>query len=234
MRHVHVGYLTSDAVTGVYGSGGWAGRDRRLQVPGTLRDMSDEFHDLLTRQRELLAEAEQVRAQLSLHQLLGAVGEPVLVGSAALGLMTWRDIDTTVVCKSLRKAPVLAAAMELAAHQDAKTLQYRDDCGRWNDNPGRYPDGLYLGLRYHPAAMAEWKLDIWFVDDPSRQPDLEHLRTLPSRLTDETRLAILRVKAGWCTRPEYGTSVGSWDIYTAVLDHNIRDEADFGRWLARR
>jgi len=196
--------------------------------------MSDEDHDLLTRQRELQTEAEQVRAQLSLDQILGAVGEPVLVGSAALGLMTWRDMDITVVCQSLGKHPVLAAGLKLAAHQDVKTLQYRDDTGRWNEDPDRYPDGLYLGLRYYPSVMAEWKADIWFVDDPSRQPDLEHLRTLPSRLTDEARLAILRVKAAWCTRPEYGMSVRSWDIYTAVLDHNIRNEADFGRWLARR
>jgi hypothetical protein len=194
----------------------------------------EEDRDLLTRQRELQAEAEQVRAQLGLDQILGAVGEPVLVGSAALGLMTWRDMDITVVCQSLEKHPVLAAAVKLAAHQDVKTLQYRDDSGRWNEDPDRYPDGLYLGLRYYPSVMAEWTADIWFVDDPSRQPDLEHLRTLPSRLTDEARLAILRVKAAWCVRPEYGTSVRSWDIYTAVLDHNIRNEADFGRWLAGR
>jgi hypothetical protein len=196
--------------------------------------MSEDDDDLLTRQSELQAEAEQVRGQLSLDRILGAVGEPVLVGSAALGLMTWRDIDATVVCQSLGKAPVLTAAMELAAHQDVKTLQYRDDSGRWNEDPAHYPDGLYLGLGYHPAAAAEWKVDIWFADDPSRQPDLEHLRTLPSRLTDDARLAILRVKAAWCARPEYGTAIRSWDIYTAVLDHNIRDEADFDRWLARK
>jgi hypothetical protein len=71
--------------------------------------------------------------------------------------------------------------MQLASHQDVETLQYRDDSGRWNEDPVRSPDGLYLGLRYHPAAEPEWKLDIWFVDAPSRLPDLQHLRTLPRR-----------------------------------------------------
>jgi hypothetical protein len=196
--------------------------------------MTDDATELLARQRALQAEAEQVRAQLDLDRVLGAVGDPVLVGSAALGLMAWRDIDTTVVCQSLDKGPVLAAAMELAAHQDVKTMQYRDDSGRWNQEPEKYPDGLYIGLRYHPAATPEWKLDVWFVDDPARQPDLAHLRTLPQRLTDDARLAILRIKTPWSSRPEYGKSVHSWDIYTAVLDHDVCDPDEFGRWLRRR
>lgn len=196
--------------------------------------MADEAAELLARQRALQVEAEQVRARLDLDRVLGAVGDPVLVGSAALGLMMWRDIDTTVVCQSLDKGPVLTAAMELAAHQDVKTMQYRDDSGRFNQDPEKYPDGLYIGLRYHPAEMPEWKLDVWFVDDPDRQPDLAHLRTLPQRLTDEARLAILRIKAPWSGRPEYGISVSSWDIYTAVLDHDVRDTDEFDRWLMHR
>jgi hypothetical protein len=196
--------------------------------------MTDETTELLARQRALQAEAEQVRGALDLDRVLGAVGNPVLVGSAALGLMVWRDIDTTVVCQSLDKRPVLAAATKLAAHQDVKTMQYRDDSGRFNQEPEKYPDGLYIGLSYHPAEMPEWKLDLWFVDDPDRQPDLAHLRTVSERLSDDTRLAILRIKALWSARPEYGKSVSSWDIYTAVLDHNVRDTDEFDRWFTQR
>jgi hypothetical protein len=196
--------------------------------------VTDETTELLARQRALQTEAEQVRARLDLDRVLGAVGNPVLVGSAALGLMVWRDIDATVVCQSLDKRPVLAAATELAAHQDVKTMQYRDDSGRFNQDPEKYPDGLYVGLRYHPAEAPEWNLDLWFVDDPDRQPDLAHLRTLPERLTDDARLAILRIKTLWIARPQYGKSVRSWDIYTAVLDHNVRDADEFDRWLVQR
>lgn len=195
--------------------------------------MTGEATGLLARQQALQAEAEQVRVRLGLDRVLGAVGDPVLVGSAALGLMAWRDIDTTVVCPSLDDRLVLAAAAELGGHPDVKALRYRDDSGRFNEDPQQYPDGLYLGLSYHPAGQAEWKLDVWFVDDPGRQPDLEHLRTLPGRLTDEARVAILRIKSIWSARPEYGKSVRSWDIYTAVLDHQVRDPAEFDRWLAR-
>jgi hypothetical protein len=196
--------------------------------------MTDEETELLGRQRALQEEAEQVRTRLDLDRVLGAVGNPVLVGSAALGLMVWRDIDTTVVCQSLEKRAVLAAATELAAHQDVKTMQFRDDSGRFNQEPEKYPDGLYIGLRFHPAETAEWTLDLWFVDDPDRQPDLAHLRAMPERLTDETRLAILRIKTLWSTRPEYGKSVSSLDIYTAVLDHDVRDTGDFDKWFKQR
>ena len=193
---------------------------------------TDQPAELLARQRALQAEAEQVRAQLDLDRLLGSVGEPVVVGSAALGLMTWRDLDLTVVCPSLDKRQVLGAATELAGHQDVKALQYRNDTGRWNQEPETYPDGLYLGLCYHPPELPEWKLDLWFVDVPARQPDLGHLRTLPGRLTDVARLAILQIKTLWSARPQYGTSVRSWDIYTAVLDHGVRSTDEFNRWLA--
>jgi len=195
---------------------------------------SDEPAELLARQRALQTEAEQVRGQLDLARVLGAVGDPVLVGSAALGLMAWRDIDITVVCSSLDQGQVLAVATGLAAHQDVKAMQYRDDSGCWNQAPEKYPDGLYIGLRYHPPVLPEWKLDLWFVDDPARQPDLAHLRTLPERLTDDARIAILRIKTLWSTRPQYGASVRSWDIYTAVLDHNIRDTDEFARWLTHK
>jgi hypothetical protein len=191
----------------------------------------DQRTELLARQRALQAEAEQVRLQLDLDRVLGAVGGPVVAGSAALGLMTWRDLDITVVCRSPGKGPVLAVAAELAAHRDVKAMQYRDDTGRWNHAPERYPDGLCLGLRYHPVALPGWRLDVWFVDDPARQPDLGHLRSLPGRLTGEARLAILCIKALWSTRPQDGTSVRGWDICRAVLDHGVRDTDDFDGWL---
>jgi hypothetical protein len=202
-------------------------------MTGMTKCRGDEPPKLLARQRALQTEAADVRAQLGLARVLGAVGDPVLVGSAALGLMAWRDIDVTVVCPSLHEGPVIAVAAELAAHQDVKTVEYRDDSGRWNREPEKYPDGLYIGLRYHPAAQPVWKLDLWFVDDPARQPDLAHLRTLPERLTEDVRLAILRIKTMWSARPQYGVSVHSWDIYTAVLDHGVRNTDEFARWLTR-
>jgi hypothetical protein len=184
--------------------------------------------------RRLVTQAREVGRQLELDRVLGAVGTPTLTGSTALDLMVWRDIDVTVTCPTLNDSPILDAARELALHPNVSAMQYRDDRGRWNFDPRTYPDGLFIGLRYQKPHRAQWRLDIWFVDQPERQPDLAHLRELPPKLTDENRLAILRIKRHWRARPGYGQSVRSWDIYTAVLEHGIRDIARFDAWLAAR
>jgi hypothetical protein len=199
--------------------------------------MADRANDAATLRetsRRLVRQAQQVWRRLELDRVLGAVGTPSLTGSAALDLMVWRDIDVTVTCPKLSDRPILDAAHELALHPNVPAMRYRDDRGHWNLDPHTYPDGLFIGLRYQEPRQAEWRADIWFVDQPERQPDLAHLRELPPKLTDDKRLAILRIKRHWSARPEYGRSVRSWDINTAVLQAGIRDLAGFNAWLANR
>jgi hypothetical protein len=177
-----------------------------------------EIDELLRRQDQLQAEAATVQQDLGLDQRLSTLGAVVPVGSAALGLMVWRDLDLTVVCRRLDAEAVAGAGALLAGHPRVREVRLLDDTGDWNTDP-TYPDGLYLGLRCRGPVGEMWKVDIWLVDDPDRQPDLAHARDLPKRLTTETRVAILGVKEAWVGRPEYRREVRSWDIYTAVLDH---------------
>ncbi|NUT98192.1 MAG: hypothetical protein HOY78_39890 [Saccharothrix sp.] len=174
--------------------------------------------DLLHRQDELQAEAETVLTSLTLMTHLETLGTPVRVGSAALGLMVKRDIDITVIVPTLTMRPVATLGSHLATHQDVRVVQIRDDTGHWNTDPN-YPDGLYLGVKYG----REWNLDIWFVDDPTRQPDLTHAATFPQRLTDETRAAILHIKHNY---PDYR----SLELYKAVLDDDVRTVDDYIHW----
>ncbi|HYN93249.1 MAG TPA: hypothetical protein VES42_05330 [Pilimelia sp.] len=186
--------------------------------------------DLARRQAELQAEAGAVDADLGLTGRLAAVGEPVRVGSAALGLMVRADLDVTVVCPTLAAGTAEAVAQlgaRLAVHPRVRQVQLRDDTGDWNTDPG-YPDGLYLGVQYRSPQGRDWTLDIWFVDEPDRQPDLAHLRSLPPRLTPDARAAILAIKDGWADRGD----VRSVQVYTAVLDHGVRTPEQFAGWLA--
>jgi hypothetical protein len=189
--------------------------------------------ELLRQQGELQGEAKAVEVDLHLDALLGPIGEPVRVGSVALGLMVWRDLDLTVVCTELTVEPIAAIGAGLAAHPRVRQVTFRNDTGHWKTNPS-YPDGLYLGVGYRSPAGRDWKLDIWFIDEPDRQPDLAHLRWMPAQLSPETREAILVVKSAWAFRPEYGTSITSFDIYTAVLNDAIRTREDFEEWVAKR
>jgi hypothetical protein len=91
-----------------------------------------------------------------------------------------------------------------------------------------------LGLDVRSPDGPAWKADIWFVDEPDRQPDLAHMREIPPRLTTVVRAAILVIKEAWAGRPEYGRTVTSWDVYRAVLDHDVRSVAEFGEWVTGR
>ncbi|GIP34578.1 hypothetical protein [Paenibacillus sp. J2TS4] len=62
--------------------------------------------ELLAHQLQLQAEADAIVEEMHLKQLLEEAGTPLKVGSVALGLMVWRDLDMTVVCSKLNIATI--------------------------------------------------------------------------------------------------------------------------------
>ena len=187
--------------------------------------------DLLENELSLQREAEEVERDLGLLGLLGGLGEPVRVGSAALGVMVERDLDFTVVCAALDVPVVSGLGARIAGHSRVRSVLFRNDTGEWNIDP-TYPDGLYLGVRYR--STGDWNIDIWFVDEPQRQPDLNHLDSLAPRIDESARAAILRIKNAWAGNPEYGKRINGLDIYTAVLDAGVTDVQAFESWLKQR
>ena len=177
---------------------------------------------LVARQQALQDEAASVLEDLELLPLLRQIGDPVKVGSLALGLMVARDIDLTILCSELDPERVFELVQPLASHSRVHELRFRNDTNHWNLD-GDHPDGVYWGPRYRAEAEAEWSLDLWFIHEHSPQVDLEHVVLLPLRLTPETRLAILRIKEDCLGRPWYS----SYGIYSAVLDHGVRTPEDY-------
>lgn len=56
-------------------------------------------------------------------------------------------------------------------------------------------------------------MDLWFVDQPARQPDLAHLRDLLPSLTPQRRAAILAIKHARSSRPEHRAQTTSYHVY---------------------
>lgn len=186
--------------------------------------------DLLTAQRLLQHEAAAVVADLRLDRTLSVLGNPVRTGSSALGLMVRRDIDITTGVPNLddaAKDAIAALGARLSRHDRVRRVVFRDDTGGWNAEPDEFPDGMYLLVEYRDAAGATWSLDLWFVDRPERQPDIAHLTTLLPRITDEARVAILRIKQSLDAGPDYGASIHGIDVYRAVLDHGVTTPEEF-------
>jgi hypothetical protein len=57
---------------------------------------------------------------------------------------------------------------------------------------------------------------------------------LRDSITDEQRVAVLRIKDVWFRRPSYPDRIGGSEIYTAVIDDGVRTLEEFRDWLADR
>jgi hypothetical protein len=147
--------------------------------------------------------------------------------------MVRRDIDITVVCDRLDEA-ALEAFANIGARLMQKTeyvlaVRFRNDTGHWNREPENYPDGLYLWLSVQMRG-AEWTFDIWLVDEPERQPDLAHLKTLLPRLSDMDRAIILQIKHDLAAGNQSIAKIPSALVYEAVMDHGMKTSEEFTEW----
>jgi len=188
--------------------------------------------DLLARQDALQSEASAVLSDLDILAHLGHAGEVAAIGSYALGLMVWRDIDLYVYCASLSADRAFAAVRPLASHPRVVRLNF-DNWSGPNRTPA-FPDGYYWGVRYRAAAEREWKLDLWFLPDDTPRKEAALAAAMDRQLTPETRCAILSLKDLWHRSPSYGRGVASVDIYDAVLYHSVRTRDAFERYLRDR
>jgi quercetin dioxygenase-like cupin family protein len=170
-------------------------------------------------QERLATRAAEVREQLGIDAELSRIGHPTLVGSAALRVMVARDIDLTVTVPRLDaqvKSAVLELSGRLSARPDVREVTVRDDTGQWNTDPD-YPDGLYLHVECVDAQLDRWSFDIWFVDEPERQPDLQHLCSMLPLVTPKTQAKILAIKRATRGLRADGTRLPSYEVYREVL-----------------
>lgn len=197
-------------------------------------DSASAETDLERRQGRLQAEAEQLLADLDLAALLSHVGPIRMAGSFVSGLMTWREVDVGV-CAGSDFGPdrVLSILARLVGRRDVIGFDYRDERGP------RSPTGTSKDERYHVPILVQrasgvWRVDltIWLNHDHANVTAWhERLRAI---LTPEQRAAILQIKTAWHNRPEYPDDVGGQDVYTAVVEHQVRTPTQFAAWLDDR
>jgi hypothetical protein len=186
--------------------------------------VSSSDEELLAREDVLQAEARQFAADRDLANLLARLGRVIPVGSAVTGLMVWRDLDYTVDADGVTAKAVWGAVRPLL--ERCHRLVYADETG------DRVAETAPYERHYFVFRIDGWKLDvsIWTNGAPAEVE--RYARQLAERLDDETRLAILRLKDAWHTRPEYPEIVGAFEIYEAVLEHGVRTPEQLERHLA--
>jgi hypothetical protein len=173
---------------------------------------------LLVRQSELQRDAATFVRELGLIETLGRAGRVFQLGSAVTGLMVWRDLDFGV------DAPGLTA--------DGAWKTMRPVLGRCSTL--HYADDGVERRQYFVMEIEGWKVDVsmWFAGVPTAVEAFQ--AELPARLTPESRLAILRLKDAWHRLPDYPEIVSAWEIYDAVLNHDVRTLAELDEFLAAR
>ncbi len=145
---------------------------------------------------------------------------PMIVGSVALDLMTWRDIDIYVPLESAERdrfvavLPPVVAALGATGHV-AYRITYNDE---WFRPRGDYGQGYYLGFRIAAGDGHEWKIDLWAWDPATYERKLSDFAALDERLRRADRALILRLKSEAQGLPGFRDWITSHDIYQFVLD----------------
>ena len=85
--------------------------------------------ELLRRQEELQAEAEEVIGDLDLLGVLGRAGSVRPIGSYVTGLMVWRDLDLQVLSPGLSAAEAWEVVQSLAAYPRVREVRFLDQTG---------------------------------------------------------------------------------------------------------
>lgn len=186
----------------------------------------DEEEGLVARQDAFQVEAAELLVELD---LMGRLGDATVIGSAALGLMVWRDLDIHVIVSALDPAHAFDALRPLLMDPRVTQVRYLNEATLADDRAR-----LYFAVNLQTAGGADWKLDIGFWPAVRGPKEAAFAASMLARLTPESRLAILWIKDIWHRTPEYRTSVTSMDIYSAVLDHGVRTPIGFSAWLSDR
>ena len=191
----------------------------------------DEEAVLLRRAASLAEEAGQVYDRLRLRAILARAGDVERVGSSVMGLMVWRDLDVVVHAPGLGQEGVIAALGPLFDERGLLSLEYRDERG---SGAGERDSRHYVVLRHEGMGRGIWKIDLTFWTAQHRHDHDVYAAGITGRLTDESRMAILRIKDAWYQRPSYPYTVGGHDVYVAVLDHGVRTVEGFEHYLRER
>lgn len=197
--------------------------------------------DLVVMQNKLQIDAQEVLNDLDLINLLKQYGKPSIVGSFALSLMTWRDIDLEIVVDELNKEVVAEVIKKLILKTKYRIdLSFSDNLARFNESNPNSPQSLYIGVKYfgkdiEPTKMQGanplvWKLDLHFLlgKDARGQAKTEELK---DKLTDDKRKIILEIKNKVASNPNYRKEITSMDIYEAVLEKGVSSLEEFENYL---
>ena len=179
---------------------------------------------------ELRSEADRLLGS-GLRAILVDYGKVHVIGSYALRLMVWRDLDIHVVREAIDRNKFFDLGARIANLLKPHRMHYRDETIK--ATPG-LPRGLYWGVYLGDERGGAWKIDIWVSERAEFEATRAYCERIGSRVSESDRPIILRIKSACWRHPEYRRQFSSADIYSAVLDHGVVDQDGFWEFLRAR
>ena len=181
----------------------------------------------LEKQSILQKQATEVLSNLDLVNVLSKYGEVKLVGSVALGLMTWPDIDIDLKSASeINDKDYFEIIKYIFGQKNVKQLRLIDNRSSFEKNR---PKSMYVGIIYDLGDI-EWKIDVRYLSSVDAWAE-DDLKQIKSKLTEDKTKKILEIKTAFHNHPKYRKEFSGYDIYNAVLDKNISTPTEFVDYL---
>ena len=175
----------------------------------------------------LKKEADQLLLDTGLLGMLSQHGTPIFTGSYFYNLMTWRDID---ICLPVSGQPMVIAAdivTRISGKDTLASIYIRNEHVLLTEGN---PKAVFVCMEFLSAERNLWKVDV-LLGSPRLVADIiAPGRDMVSKLTTNTRNAILSIKSDLCKRPCYRQEIKSTDIYRAVLDGGVQDLSGWEVW----
>jgi hypothetical protein len=184
--------------------------------------------DVLAIDRTIRAEGERLLNRTGLAKILQEYASFSVTGSYTLELMVWRDLDIAMNAPKISIADFFDLGKRITALLSPWKMFFTNNR---DNNAGRYPVGLYWGIRLGDIKKGAWKLDLWAFSTEEYRQKVEECQNLKARLNDGNRLTILTVKAQIWNHPQYRDTMTSQDIYDAVLDHGVTSLDGFWEYM---
>jgi len=179
---------------------------------------------LLQYERSIRKQADSILFNRGLYKILEQFGQVELTGSYSLKLMYKKDLDISLVSPNLTINNFYKMGGEISELIKPYSVYYRNT--KVKQVKGRPRNALYFGF-----VFDDWKIDLWVVDRERAEGSIIYSNDILNKLTDEKRLLILEIKKEYFNNNDYGKCFSSREVYSAVINKNIKSVNEFKEYL---
>lgn len=165
-----------------------------------------------------------------LKAMLQPYGEVELLGSYALDLMVWPDLDMQLnLNPGVDRLDVISeVSRHLMQDPDVRHVKLIHFTPR-KDSP--YGLGMYLGIQYYAVDGNKWHIDLWMKSFEDNAKTKAFTQDILDRLTPENREFILKWKHKLVNDEGRVPKMGSYCLYNAILIHELRLDSEIIDYL---